>query len=100
MIRIGDPAQRNWENIGQNLLLAAAEAVAEAAQRRANARPDAVQIEHESQDKLIVRISDKALILREQGDATTPPRSFLSPSAQDRRGVRHIILQRLSEEIA
>ncbi len=99
MSRLGDLVRQDWDDIGQNLLLAAAEAMAEAARKRANAHAGAIRIERQSESKVTISISERMLVTRERGDATIAPSPFLSPSAEDRLAIHHIVTERLREEI-
>jgi hypothetical protein len=71
MSRLRDLVRQDWDDIGQSLLLAAAEAMAEAARKRANAHAGAIRIERQSESKVTISISERMLVTRERGDATS-----------------------------
>jgi hypothetical protein len=100
MVRIDHLLRRDWDEIGQKLLLAAVDTLAGVACKRANAKPETMRIECLDQNTVILSVSDKTLVAREEGDAAMPPRPFFAPSAEDRRVLHDVMTERLREDMA
>ena len=99
MPRRSDLARLDWTEIGRRALAAGAEALAEAARRRAAAPHDAIEHGVTQDDRAVVRVSDPALIRREMGDVGRAPTPFLGPDATDRAAVRAAMVKSLREDL-
>lgn len=91
-------ARLDWEAIGRIVTEAAAETLAEAARRRAGTTEAQAVTVSAQDDRAMITLTDPALIRRETGDETTPPRPFLAPRTADLHAARAAILDRLHKE--